>query len=103
MLVEAAEFRNRVLEFIVFFLATALVWGEIDLCRFLIFGRKPMVDRFIWVFSWYSLVWIIAKFRGTATGKPIVQVNAVNANIINRYAVISAAIGKAIIFIALLR
>ena len=60
MLVEAAEFRDRVLEFIVFFLATALVWGEIDLCRFLIFGRKPMVDRFIWVFSWYSLVWIIA-------------------------------------------
>jgi hypothetical protein len=48
------------LEFIFFFLVTAFVWGEIDLFRFLIFGRKPVADRFLWVFGCYSVVWMIA-------------------------------------------
>lgn len=52
-------FRNRVLEFMVFFLVTAIVWGEIVLCRFLVLGKKPAGSRLLWVLGCYTLVWMI--------------------------------------------
>lgn len=52
-------FRNRFLEFIVFFVVAGMVWGEVDFCRFLIFGRKLAADRLVWALGWYCLIWII--------------------------------------------
>ena len=50
--------RNRVLEFTVFFVVTAIVWGEVDFCHFLIFGRKLAGDRLLWVLGCYCVVWV---------------------------------------------
>jgi hypothetical protein len=52
-------FRNRVLEFLVFFVVTAIVWSEVDFCHFLIFGKKLAGDRLLWALGCYCLVWMI--------------------------------------------
>ena len=52
-------FRNRVLEFLVFFVVTAIVWGEVDFCHFLFFGKKLAGDRLLWALGCYCLVWMI--------------------------------------------
>jgi multisubunit Na+/H+ antiporter MnhE subunit len=53
------ELQKRVFDFIVFGVATAIVWGEVSFCRFLFFGRKPAWNRSIWLLGCYCLVWMI--------------------------------------------
>jgi hypothetical protein len=51
--------RNRVLEFAVFFVVTAIAWGEVDFCHFLIFGKKLAGNRLVLTLGCYCLVWMI--------------------------------------------
>jgi hypothetical protein len=43
----------------VFFVVTAIVWGEVELCHFLIFRRKFGGNQLLWVLGCYCLVWMI--------------------------------------------
>ena len=54
------EIRTHVLEFILFLLATLTLWGDADLCRYLITHQKPTEHQFLWVVAIYAVVWTIA-------------------------------------------
>jgi hypothetical protein len=43
----------------VFFVVTAIVWGEVDFCYVLIFRRKLAGNQLLWVLGCYCLVWMI--------------------------------------------
>jgi hypothetical protein len=58
---KTAEYRTHVLEFVLFFLLTLIVWGDGDLIRYLIEGKRPTAGQFLWVAGGYAVVWTAAS------------------------------------------
>jgi hypothetical protein len=55
-----AEYLAQVAEFILFLFLALVVWANAELCRYLIFHKKPTEHQFLWAVALYTCAWIVA-------------------------------------------